>query len=63
MTANKKAARMLRASATAHIEKHSAHFLIVRRFIKAVIVVSALRGWMPYPWADWLIQRGGLGHA
>ena len=33
-----------------------------RRVVKAVIEVSVLRGWLPYPVADWLIQEGGLRH-
>ncbi|MEB0112788.1 hypothetical protein QN397_15630 [Variovorax sp. RTB1] len=42
--------------------KHSTHFFEGRRFMKAVIVQSALRGWLPQSVADWLIQRGGLSH-
>ncbi|MDR6536965.1 hypothetical protein [Variovorax soli] len=62
MTSQEKAVGMVPTPATAIIKKHSTHFLIPRRFIKAAIVVSALRGWLPYGVADWLIQRGGLSH-
>jgi len=62
MTFQKKAAGMVPTSATAAIKKHSTHFLITRRIVKAAIVISGLRGWLPYGVADWLIQRGGLSH-
>lgn len=34
----------------------------IRSHIKWAIVRLALWGVLPYRWADWLIQRGGLSH-
>lgn len=34
-----------------------------RPLLKAAVVTMALRGWLPYPTADWLIRAGGLRHA
>ena len=62
MSAKKKAAGIVPTPATAN-SKVRPHFLTVRRVVKATIVGAALRGWMPYGAADWLIQRGGLANA
>lgn len=62
MTSKEKAARVIATPAAAHINKNSGYFLIGQRFVKAAIVVAALRGWLPHGVADWLIQHGGLSH-
>ncbi|MEJ8813377.1 hypothetical protein WKW77_19980 [Variovorax ureilyticus] len=61
MTSQEKAAVSGNAQA-AQGNKQNGYFLIARRILKATIVVLALRGWLPYGTADWLIQRGGLSH-
>jgi hypothetical protein len=45
---------------TAFIEQNSTH---AAARIKTSLVNLALRGWIPWAVAGWLIRRGGLRHA
>lgn len=62
MTSQEKAVAGVVITRTAHSNDHSLKFLAFRRFAKAALVVTALRGWLPFPVAQWLIQHGGLLH-
>lgn len=41
---------------------NNSNSLYFRQRIKAAIVWAAARGILPVPWAEWMIQRGGLTH-
>ena len=43
-------------------EGTGSYFVAFRRLMKAFLVVAALRGWLPYIVADWLVQQGGLSN-
>lgn len=62
MTSQEKAAGVVATPATAHSKARTRKFPSFQRFAKASIVAAALRGWLPWPIAQWLIQRGGLDH-
>jgi len=55
----KKNARLTEAKPSANQQAH----LITRSRIDATIVRLALWGVLPVKLADWLIHRGGAGHA
>lgn len=62
MNTQEKAAGVVTTPTTAQSKASSSNFPTIRRFAKALIVVFALRGWLPYPIAGWILQRGGLAH-